>query len=223
MGREELQKLMAVSPLFGGCEIPADEVRLKKCRKGQLVNDRQKGQECVGMIVRGALDVYSVAMDGHEIILSRLETGDCFGVVNLLADAELPVVLKCRSETHLLMIPKHLFVQAMREDAELAMRYAGFCNRKMQFLIRRIEFLMIQSGRSKLIQYLLMRSGTDGCIHLDGPKEKLAFALGISRASLFRELAGLQERGMIHQEPGIIRIADRKELERILYEQDGRE
>ena len=42
--------------------------------------------------------------------------------------------------------------------------------------------------------------------------------LGISRASLFRELACLQERKLIDQEPGGIRIRNREQLETILYE-----
>ena len=48
-------------------------------------------------------------------------------------------------------------------------------------------------------------------------REELASVLGISRASLFRELALLQNRELISQEHGRIRILDRKELEDILY------
>lgn len=218
MGREELQRIIACSPLFCGCDIPSENVLIKICRKGQIVSDRQKGQEFVGLIVRGAVDVYSIAMDGREIVLSRLEEGDCFGVINLLSDAELPTVLKCRNETKLLLIPKRLFIQAMKEDPDLALRYAGFCNRKMQFLIKRIEFLTMQSGRNKLIQYLLMYRDEDSCVRLDCSKEDFAAVLGISRASMFRELAALQEQGLVCQNPGQIRILDRARLEDILYE-----
>lgn len=218
MGREELQRMIAGSSLFCGCELPSDSVLIKICRKGQIVSDRQKGQEFVGLIVRGSVDVYSIAMDGREIVLSRLEAGDCFGVINLLAGAELPTVLKCRSETKLLLIPKRLFIQAMQDDPALALRYAGFCNRKMQFLIKRIEFLTMQSGRNKLIQYLLMRQDEDGCVRLDCSKEDFAAVLGISRASMFRELAALQEQGFICRNPGQIRILERARLEDILYE-----
>ncbi|MCC8083101.1 MAG: helix-turn-helix domain-containing protein [Clostridium sp.] len=45
----------------------------------------------------------------------------------------------------------------------------------------------------------------------------MAYVLGSSRASLFMELDLLQNREMISQDHGRIRILDRKELEDILY------
>lgn len=86
------------------------------------------------------MDVYSIALDGREILLSQLEKGDCFGVVNLLTNTEFPTVLRCRTDTTLATMPKSQLLAVMEKNSELALRYAGFCNRKMQFLIRRIEF-----------------------------------------------------------------------------------
>lgn len=191
---------------------------VKRFRKGQIVSDRQTGQEILGLIAKGSLDVYSIAMDGREIILSQLKPGDCFGIINLFTDTELPTVLRCRKDTTILTIPKKKLLAIMESDRDLTLRYACICNQKMQFLINKIEFLTMQSGRNKLIQYLLMAKEQAGVIFTECSKEALASMLGISRASLFRELASLQEQSLIRQEPGGIRILDRKALEAILYE-----
>lgn len=76
-------------------------MQVKYCHKGQIVSDRQKNEEILGLIMEGSMDVYSIALDGREILLSQLEKGDCFGVVNLLTNTEFPTVLRCRTDTTL--------------------------------------------------------------------------------------------------------------------------
>ena len=83
MSQEELQEAVAASPLFHGCKRYVDSMSVKVCRKGQIVSDRQMGQEILGLVVRGSVEVYSIAMDGREIMLSQLKRGDCFGIINL--------------------------------------------------------------------------------------------------------------------------------------------
>lgn len=218
MSQEEMQGAVGASPLLGGCKKLIGTMSVKILRKGQIVSDRQTGQEILGLIAKGSVDVYSIAVDGREIILSQLKPGDCFGIINLFTDTELPTVLRCRYDTTILTIPKKKLLDIMKSDGELTLRYACICNQKMQFLINKIEFLTMQTGRNKLIQYLLMEREQEGVVSPERSKEALASMLGISRASLFRELACLQEQKSIGQEPEGIRILDRKALEAILYE-----
>ena len=214
---EEIKAAVEASPLLGGCNLPASGMQVKYCHKGQIVSDRQKNEEILGLIMDGSMDVYSIALDGREILLSQLEKGDCFGVVNLLTKTELPTVLRCRTDTTLVIIPKCQLLSAMEKNSELALRYAGFCNKKMQFLIRRIEFLTMQSGKKKLVQYLLEVPGKGGRFGKNVSRDELASILGISRASLFRELAGLTKQGLIALRDGEICLLRLDELEEILY------
>ena len=46
-----------------------------------------------------------------------------------------------------------------------------------------------------------------------GTREDMASMLGISRASLFRELAALQEEGLICQKRGRIQVLNREAME----------
>lgn len=217
MREEEIKAAVEASPLLGGCNLPASGMQVKYCHKGQIVSDRQKNEEILGLIMDGSMDVYSIALDGREILLSQLEKGDCFGGVNLLTKTELPTVLRCRTDTTLVIIPKCQLLSAMEKNSELALRYAGFCNKKMQFLIRRIEFLTMQSGKKKLVQYLLEVPGKGGRFGKNVSRDELASILGISRASLFRELAGLTKQGLIALRDGEIYLLKPDELEEILY------
>ena len=63
------------------------------------------------------------------------------------------------------------------------MRYAALCNRKLQFLLRRIELLTMQSCRGRLIAHLLEQQDEKGVVRLAGSREDLARRLGVSRAA----------------------------------------
>ena len=150
-----------LSPLLAGTSLPLERVTAQKFRAGQIISDRPSGVLSVGLIVSGRVEVYSVALDGKDVQLNTLTVGECFGICNLLADTEMETVLRCGEETEVLYIPKTVLLSCMEQDAGLAMRYAALCNRKIQFLLRRIELLTMQSCRGRLIAHLLEQQDED--------------------------------------------------------------
>ena len=118
MREEEIKAAVEASPLLGGCNLPVSGMQVKYCHKGQIVSDRQKNEEILGLIMEGSMDVYSIALDGREILLSQLEKGDCFGVVNLLTNTEFPTVLRCRTDTTLAPVCRILQSENAVSDPE---------------------------------------------------------------------------------------------------------
>lgn len=217
MEQAVLQEKLTSSPFLAGASLPPEQVTAKGFRAGQIISDRPGGVSSVGMIVSGRVEVYSVALDGKDVQLNALTAGECFGVCNLLADTELETVLRCGEETEVLYIPKAVLLACMERDAGLAMRYAALCNRKLQFLLRRIELLTMQSCRGRLIAHLLERQDEKGVVRLAGSREDLARRLGVSRAALFRELSVLQSMGAVSVDGNSITVEDRPLLEELLY------
>ena len=210
MEQAVLQEKLTSSPFLAGASLPPEQVTAKRFRAGQIISDRPGGVSSVGMIVSGRVEVYSVALDGKDVQLNALTAGECFGVCNLLADTELETVLRCGEETEVLYIPKAVLLACMERDAGLAMR-------KLQFLLRRIELLTMQSCRGRLIAHLLERQDEKGVVRLAGSREDLARRLGMSRAALFRELSVLQSMGAVSVDGNSITVEDRPLLEELLY------
>ena len=102
-------------------------------------------------------------------------------------------------------------------DAGLSLRYAELCNQKLQFLLRRIELLTMQSCRGRVIAHLLAGQDRNGCVKPTGSREDLARQLGVSRAALFRELAALQSMGVLRSEGNLLTVLDTPALEKLLY------
>ena len=183
MEQVELERRLAQSPLLAGVSLPAEQARVQSFPAGHILSDRPGGVPSVGLILSGRVEVYSVALDGKDVQLSTLPAGECFGVCNLLAGAELETVLRCGEETEVLYIPKPVLLACMERDAGLSLRYAELCNQKLQFLLRRIELLTMQSCRGRVIAHLLAGQDRNGCVKPTGSREDLARQLGVSRAA----------------------------------------
>ena len=106
MEQVELERRLAQSPLLAGVSLPAEQARVQSFPAGHILSDRPGGVPSIGLILSGRVEVYSVALDGKDVQLSTLPAGECFGVCNLLAGAELETVLRCGEETEVLYIPK---------------------------------------------------------------------------------------------------------------------
>lgn len=218
MTKQEISSVFAKSTLFYDYPIDFNTLSIKTCRSGQIIRDYEKGYASVGIIASGITDVYSVTLDGREIKLNTLRSGECFGISNLLLPNELETVLCCRTAAKLIFISKNALIDTMKGNLSFALRYATHCNQKIQFLIQRIELLTMQSCRGKLIEYLLTQKDENNIVMLDGTKEDLARHLGISRATLFREFALLTHHGLLKQARNIITIPDTSKLENFLYQ-----
>lgn len=206
-----MNEVLDGSELFFGCRVKADELHAVHYARGERVSDQLDGEPCIGVIACGSVDVYSVSEDHNEVNVSSLGEGDSFGICNVFAPAALTTVLRCRQPADVVFIPKRTLVRLMADHPGLAVRYATVCNRKIQFLLERIELLSMQSCRTKLARYLLERDD-GGKLLLPCSKEQLAKVLGVSRAALFREMAAFQKEGLLAVDGASVVILKRERL-----------
>ena len=160
-------KMLEASPLFQGCSVPEGAFTVSQYRAGQVVHDTPKGVPSVGAVAAGRIDVYSVAVDGRDVWLNSLYTGECFGIYNLVAASDLETVLCCGEDTVICYIDKVTLRGWMETDQKLAFQYAALCNAKLQFLIKRIEQLTTQTCCGKIAAYLLAHRSAPGMVWPD--------------------------------------------------------
>ncbi|MDR0500593.1 MAG: Crp/Fnr family transcriptional regulator [Coriobacteriales bacterium] len=192
--------------LLQGLNLSPKNTMLKELKRGQITSDSINGRAACGLVVTGTIDVYNVAADGHEIRLSRLHAGDCFGLANLFGNASLKTVLKCHKNATVLFFSKQLLCNALQNDLALANRLLQFYCQKVDFLLLRIEHLTMHFASGKLSEYLLAQSASQTTVTLEMTKDELASQLGISRATLYRELKRLTKLGGIKVEKRTIVI-----------------
>ena len=193
--------------------ITVSSLRRTSYPKGKVVGDSDGSASLAVFVEAGELDVFSVALDGTKILVSTLGKSEVFGISNLFEEEQLRTLLECRTDCLLLSLPKEELRTAILRSPLAMVAYAKLCNRKIQFLIKRIEQLSLTSARAKVAEYLLSNTSVE---HPDlslVSKESLALPLGISRATLFRELSALEKSGSVYSNGSTVRVINRKTLE----------
>ncbi|MGB4405714.1 MAG: Crp/Fnr family transcriptional regulator [Sphaerochaeta sp.] len=196
--------------------LTPSSLRRISCPKGQVVGDTDGCFSLAAFVEEGELDVFSVALDGTRILVSTLGKSEVFGISNLFEEEDLRTLLQCRTDCVLLSVGKDVLRTAILKSPLAMVEYAKLCNRKIQFLIRRIEQLSLTSARLKVAEHLVSHTTAENPELSLVSKASLALPLGISRASLFRELASLEKLGAVDSGGSTVRVTNRKILESIL-------
>ena len=211
-------EILINSKLFSKKYIIEDKVKTKSYKRGQFISDYFDKEYYVGVIKTGQVSVYCISRDGSEVNMSMLKEGDAFGISNIFQQESLDTVLKCKSNVSVVFYPKRFFIEMMQLDSAIALEYSRYCSSKIQFLLRKIEFLNIQSIKKKIIEYLLDKNDKNDVVLLECSKEELSKSLSVSRASLYRELQSLQNEDCLEFNNRSIKILDKEKLIEILYE-----
>ncbi|MBC8536630.1 Crp/Fnr family transcriptional regulator [Feifania hominis] len=210
--RERQNGALAENELFRRCDPRTLHYTACRFRRGESVPDSLNGLPCVGVVSEGSVEVYSVAGDGGELNVKTLVRGDMFGICNIFARSPLPTALRAGARCEVLYIAKDEFARQLTGSPELFLEYAALLNEKIQFLSLKLELGAASTCRGRLACYLLQAAQGD-TVRLTGSKQQLASRLGVSRASLFRELAALERQGAIAVRGAEITILNRGALE----------
>lgn len=194
-------------PLFGRVpeEMWTETLRtadLLQASKGSVVYDRNRFRRCLGLVLRGRIQVRREAL-----LMSTLGKGDVFGAAALFSDgADYPTTLTALTDCEALLIPQESVRRLLRECGDFAEDYAAYLSSRIQFLSARLGAVSSPSNRGKLAQYLLSNAGLDRTVTLSATQ--LCQRLGVGRATLYRAFASLEDTGAIAREGKTIRILD---------------
>jgi len=163
---------------------------------GSRVLTSYKQESSIGLVVSGKVNVYSVTADGFKVCLTTHSIGDCFGIAAIFTGDEPNTVLEAQGKTTVAYLSHVNFINMLDSHPYLLKAYTLLLNQKIAFLTQKIEFLTMPSCRARLASFLL-KNEVKGSVNLAMSKEMLAQSIGVSRASLFRELNRLSEGGLI--------------------------
>ncbi len=195
-----------------------DDLNVASFKKGEYLYDSLDGIPSIAILLCGVASVYHETLSGKLAHLNDIGRGSLFGISNLAKSSELETSIRAKSDVTLLYIPKKRVIEMLESNGRLALRYALYCNEKINFLISKIEYFTLSSSKDKLAAYLLINCDENGRIYLEGSRDELALRVDVSRAALFRELKVLQENNLIEVLDNLIVIRDEGRLRSILRE-----
>lgn len=171
--------------------------------RGEVIFSPDKFRKELGIILSGR-----VLVEKGTLMVSELVAGDLFGAAALFNDAERYVsTLTARSPASVLFLSQESITRIIDSSPAVRYNYLRYLSERIRFLSSKVDYLSSGSGERKLSVFLAGLADRDGQVRVRSMSE-LASRLGMGRASLYRELAKLEERGAISRDGKVIKILD---------------
>lgn len=163
-------------------------------------------RRCLGVVLSGQLQVTK-----GSLAVSVLEPGDLFGAAALYSDEpEFASTITARGPSRCLLLDQALMDRLLAEQSQIRENYLRYLTGRIRFLSGRLQTLAQPGVEGKLARYLLANGGSS-C-----PATELCRRLGVSRASLYRAFAALEDSGLIRRAGKTITVIDPVGLETVL-------
>ena len=150
-----------------------------------------------------------VTKGGGELVVSALSPGDLYGAAALFNDEpDYVSTLTAKSTASVLAFSQETVQQLIDTQPVFRRSYIRYLSCRIRFLSGKIDALIQGSGEKKLRAWLVSQMDARSEILLTCSMTELAARLNIGRASLYRELQKLEERGALVRKGKRILVRD---------------
>lgn len=168
--------------------------------------------EYITVILSGSVAV-TKTVGGKEVLMRMLGKGAVSGVAMVYGSGDALSVLTARAVTKAAFISTEIIRELIRTDTAFAERFIRFLSSRIRFLNIRIQAYTCGSAEARLAFHIMQCDEENkGRIDCGISYTRLAGMLDISRASLYRAMDTLTERGVIVRDGREIVIKDRNLL-----------
>lgn len=179
--------------------------------KGNVIYDETHFRRCLGIILAGEVRVDKLTPEGKRMKMSVLSPGECFGAAAMFQERDrYATVLTAEKSTDVLFLPEALILWAMQRNFTITENYIRYLSNRIWFLNEKISGLTAGSADQRLAVFLAEHCDADGM--LSTSMTDLSRQLNIGRASLYRALDSLEEKGLIRRGAKTLMVPDRARL-----------
>lgn len=210
---ESIALLIKNNPLFSSADCDSLKETVKNyCetvdyQKGETIFSPDSYRRAIGVILKGEAQVYKGKMP-----LSIHKKGNIFGAVTLFGEQEhYATNILALSECKVMFISKEGISFLMKENPDFAVGYIAYLSNRIYYLNSRIDSLTGTSVEDKLLRYIRNYAVCDNDTLALKVKSygSLAASLDSGRASLYRAMDSLQEKGIINRQEKTIFLLKR--------------
>ena len=177
--------------------------------KGDVIYHEGDRADKLLIITQGAIRLYKTTIEGKEQNLDILQTGDFTGELDLMGDATYSHEAIAQEPTLLCIISQARMRDLIIKNPSIGFKIMQAMNRKLTNLRGLVQSLATNEGLPRLAHLLLQlyeKSGRQTVLNLSLSREDIANFTGLTRETVSRKLAQLQDEG-------IIRLGKARELE----------
>lgn len=214
------------NPLFRGITLERlfadlEEIRFhtRSYKKGEIL--ARQGDVCNRLVIltKGSVRGEMIDYSGRLIKVEDITAPRAIAPLFLFGEQNrYPVEVTANEPTEVIELPKPSVLSLFRKNELFLENYMNLSANYARTLSDKLFFMSFKTIRQKLASYLLRlyKQQQQTHITLDRSQQELSDYFGVSRPSLARELAHMQEDGLLIADRKHITILQKEELVRLI-------
>lgn len=214
------------NPLFRGItpeRLSADleeiSFHTRSYKKGEIL--AQQGAVCNRLVIltKGSVRGEMIDYSGRLIKVEDIAAPRAIALLFLFGEENrYPVEVTANEPTEVIELPKSGVLSLFRKNEQFLENYMNLSANYARTLSDKLFFMSFKTIRQKLASYLLRlyKQQQQTHITLDRSQQELSDYFGVSRPSLARELAHMQEDGLLIADRKHITILQKEQLVRLI-------
>lgn len=214
------------NPLFRGitpkrllADLEEISFHARSYKKGEIL--ARQGDVCNRLVIltKGSVRGEMIDYSGRLIKVEDITAPRAIAPLFLFGEQNrYPVEVTANEPTEVIELPKPSVLSLFRKNEQFLENYMNLSANYARTLSDKLFFMSFKTIRQKLASYLLRlyKQQQQTHITLDRSQQELSDYFGVSRPSLARELAHMQEDGLLIADRKHITILQKEELVRLI-------
>ena len=214
------------NPLFRGitperlfADLEEISFHTRSYKKGEIL--AQQGAVCNRLVIltKGSVRGEMIDYSGRLIKVEDIAAPRAIAPLFLFGEENrYPVEVTANEPTEVIELPKSSVLSLFRKNEQFLENYMNLSANYARTLSDKLFFMSFKTIRQKLASYLLRlyKQQQQTHITLDRSQQELSDYFGVSRPSLARELAHMQEDGLLIADRKHITILQKEQLARLI-------
>ena len=214
------------NPLFRGiaperlfADLEEISFHTRSYKKGEIL--AQQGAVCNRLVIltKGSVRGEMIDYSGRLIKVEDIAAPRAIAPLFLFGEENrYPVEVTANEPTEVIELPKSSVLRLFRKNEQFLENYMNLSANYARTLSDKLFFMSFKTIRQKLASYLLRlyKQQQQTHITLDRSQQELSDYFGVSRPSLARELAHMQEDGLLIADRKHITILQKEQLVRLI-------
>ncbi|SDB76103.1 Crp/Fnr family transcriptional regulator [Bacteroides ovatus] len=214
------------NPLFRGitperlfADLEEISFHTRSYKKGEIL--AQQGAVCNRLVIltKGSVRGEMIDYSGRLIKVEDIAAPRAIALLFLFGEENrYPVEVTANEPTEVIELPKSGVLSLFRKNEQFLENYMNLSANYARTLSDKLFFMSFKTIRQKLASYLLRlyKQQQQTHITLDRSQQELSDYFGVSRPSLARELAHMQEDGLLIADRKHITILQKEQLVRLI-------
>ncbi len=183
---------------------------------GQVIFGPGRSPDNLLLLLSGTVRVHQTSESGREIVLYRVEAGQSCVLTTtcLLAHEDYTAEGVAESDVEAVAIPRLVFDELMAGSGAFRTFVFTAYSRRITDLFRVIDEVAFGRIDVRLAHRLIALAR--GAEEVHATHQQIATELGTAREVVSRQLQEFQRRGWVTQARGVIRLIDRRSLNRVV-------